>query len=54
MFYLQSRGLSEQQARTMLSFGFINELLQDLPQQAVREHLHRHLSLLFAKEQFAS
>jgi Fe-S cluster assembly protein SufD len=54
MFYLQSRGLSEKQARTMLSFGFINELLQDLPQQAVREHLHRHLSLLFAKEQFAS
>lgn len=54
MFYLQSRGLSEKQARTMLSFGFINELLQDLPQQAVRDHLHRHLSFLFAKDQFAS
>lgn len=53
MFYLQSRGLSEKQARTMLSFGFINELLQDLAQQAVREHLHRHLALLFAKDQFA-
>ena len=54
MFYLRSRGLTEKQARTMLSFGFINELLQDLPQQAVREHLHRHLTQLFDKDQFAS
>lgn len=53
MFYLQSRGLSEKQARTMLSFGFINELLQGLPEQAVRDHLHRHLSIMFAKEQFS-
>lgn len=51
MFYLQSRGLTETQARTMLSFGFVNELLQELQQTAVREHLHRHLALLFAKEQ---
>lgn len=50
MFYLQSRGLTKTQARTMLSFGFINELLQDLPQAAVREYLHEHLANLFAKE----
>ncbi len=54
MFYLQSRGLSEEKARTMLSFGFINELLQDLPQEAVREHLHQHLNVLFSKERFVS
>ena len=54
MFYLQSRGLTKTQARTMLSFGFINELLQDLPQAAVREHLHEHLAKLFAKEHFGS
>ncbi len=54
MFYLQSRGLTKTQARTMLSFGFINELLQDLPQAAVREHLHEHLTKLFAKEYFVS
>lgn len=54
MFYLQSRGLTKTKARTMLSFGFINELLQDLPQAAVREHLHEHLAQLFAKENFVS
>jgi Fe-S cluster assembly protein SufD len=48
-FYLRSRGLSETQARSMLSFGFINELLQGIEQPAVREHLHRHLQRLFAE-----
>lgn len=47
-FYLRSRGLSETQARSMLSFGFINELLQGIEQPAVREHLHGHLQRLFA------
>lgn len=48
-FYLQSRGLSYHQARTMLSFGFINELLQEIKQPAVREYLHSHLSRVFAE-----
>lgn len=47
MYYLQSRGVSKTQARTMLSFGFINELLQDLPQPAVRDYLQHHLTELF-------
>ncbi len=50
MFYLQSRGLSETDARRMLSVGFINELLEALPQPAVREHLQRHLATQFARE----
>jgi Fe-S cluster assembly protein SufD len=50
LYYLQSRGLSLTQARSMLSFGFINELLQDLPQAAVREYLHKHLQEMFAAE----
>lgn len=48
-FYLQSRGLSYEQARTMLSFGFINELLQDIAQPAVRDYLHSHLNRVFAE-----
>lgn len=48
MYYLQSRGLSATQARTMLSMGFINELLQELPQDAVRTHLQQHLQAYFA------
>jgi len=49
MYYLQSRGISEQQARVMLSFGFINELLQEIHQPEVQEALRSHLSELFAK-----
>ncbi|MDP1930268.1 MAG: Fe-S cluster assembly protein SufD [Gammaproteobacteria bacterium] len=47
MYYLQSRGVSKALARTMLSFGFINELLQELPQVAVRNYLQHHLTELF-------
>ncbi|MCP5358305.1 MAG: Fe-S cluster assembly protein SufD [Pseudomonadales bacterium] len=54
MFYLRSRGLSETQASTMLSFGFVNELLQELPREEVREHLHARLHTLFAKEHFSA
>ncbi|MGB4247725.1 MAG: Fe-S cluster assembly protein SufD, partial [Pseudohongiellaceae bacterium] len=50
MYYLQSRGVSKTQARTMLSFGFINELLQDLPQPAVRDYLQHHLTVLFGMD----
>src|SRR5690606_5608874 len=30
LYYLQSRGLSRREAEVMMSFGFINELLQDI------------------------
>lgn len=48
MYYLQSRGLSAAQARTMLSLGFINELLLELPQEAIRDYLQQHLQTYFA------
>lgn len=50
MYYLQSRGLSKNQARTMLSFGFINELLQDLPQAPVRDYLIKHVTTILGIE----
>lgn len=50
MYYLQSRGLSKIQARTMLSFGFVNELLQELPQVAVRDYLISHVTTLLGIE----
>ena len=49
MYYLQSRGISEQQAQVMLSFGFINELLQEVRQPQVQEALRAHLGRLFAQ-----
>jgi Fe-S cluster assembly protein SufD len=49
LFYLRSRGLTLEQARSMLSFGFINELLQGIAQPAVRDYLHEHLQRVFAE-----
>jgi Fe-S cluster assembly protein SufD len=49
LFYLRSRGLTLEQARSMLSFGFINEMLQGIAQPAVRDYLHRHLEQVFAE-----
>ncbi len=50
MYYLRSRGLSDERARTMLSFAFINELLQRVPQAPVQEALAAHLTRLFSTE----
>ena len=50
LYYLQSRGISPAQARVMLSFGFINELLQGLPHEDIKTALGTHLSALFAAD----
>lgn len=46
-FYLQSRGVSRQEAEVMLSFGFINELLDSMPVEALRHHLRPMLAQQF-------
>lgn len=46
LYYLQSRGVPREQARVMLSLGFVNELLSDVSQPTVREFLHQHLTRL--------
>lgn len=48
MFYLQSRGISRAEAQVMLNFGFINELLKDVAEPAVREYLGPRLAQLFS------
>ncbi len=47
LFYLQSRGIPKAQAELMLSFGFINELLDGLKHQAVGDYLRPILENLF-------
>ena len=37
LFYLRSRGIAEPAAKRMLAFGFVNELLSALPDEAVVE-----------------
>jgi len=48
MFYLQSRGVSYAEAQVMLNFGFINELLKEVAEPAVREYLGPRLAQLFS------
>lgn len=47
MFYLLSRGIPKQQAELMLSFGFVNELLNDLSLEQVADYLMPILTAFF-------
>ncbi len=49
-YYLRSRGLSRAEADVMLSFGFINELLEQIAQPAVHDYLQPRLAHLFGRE----
>ncbi len=47
LYYLRSRGMSEQEARIMLNFGFINELIEQLPLEPLVEWLQGELKRRF-------
>ena len=51
LYYLQSRGVSRTEAEVMLSFGFINELLQQVSEPAVQHYLLPRLAELFGRDQ---
>jgi Fe-S cluster assembly protein SufD len=51
LFYLQSRGVSRTEAEVMMSFGFINELLEQISEQAVHDYLFPRLAELFGRDQ---
>jgi Fe-S cluster assembly protein SufD len=48
MYYLQSRGISRSEAQVMLSFGFINELVDLMNNQAIAQWLRPILRQRFA------
>jgi Fe-S cluster assembly protein SufD len=50
LFYLQSRGLSHAEAMSMLSFGFINELLNQVPEPAIQAYLRPRIAVLLGRE----
>lgn len=50
-YYLQSRGLSRAEADVMLSFGFINELLEQIAQPVVHDYLYPRLAKLFGRDE---
>ncbi|WP_026376987.1 Fe-S cluster assembly protein SufD [Aestuariibacter salexigens] len=48
LYYLQSRGISREQALVMLNFGFINALVDEMPHSALAEWLRPILRNRFA------
>lgn len=50
LFYFQTRGISKAEAEVMLSFGFINELLEALTDDPVQQLLRPMLATLFAQK----
>ena len=50
LHYLRTRGVSEQEARVLLSFGFINEILNRVQQEPLRDYLRPKLAGLFARD----
>jgi Fe-S cluster assembly protein SufD len=51
LFYFQARGISKKEAEVMLSFGFINELLDALSDEPVQNLLRPMLATLFSENQ---
>mgnify|MGYP000449569907 CR=1 FL=1 len=50
-FYLRSRGISAAEADVMLSFGFINELLENLELDAIRNLIRPVLAQRFGRDE---
>ena len=47
LYYLQSRGISLGQANIMLNFGFINELVEEMPNEVLKKWLRQALRQRF-------
>lgn len=50
IFYLRSRGLTEEKARSLLSYGFINEILLAMPLEPLAEYLRGPMDAFFANQ----
>ncbi|MFA5630940.1 MAG: Fe-S cluster assembly protein SufD [Porticoccaceae bacterium] len=52
LYYLLTRGVSEQEAQVLLSFGFINEILNRIRRDALQNYLRAELRGLFAQDDY--
>ena len=50
LHYLRSRGVSRAEGEVMLSFGFINEVIESVRSAALRDHLQPMLASRFARD----
>lgn len=51
LFYLMSRGISRAEAEVMMSFGFINELIESLADLEIRDWLRPILAYRFGRQE---
>ncbi|MCZ2723118.1 Fe-S cluster assembly protein SufD [Marinomonas sp. 15G1-11] len=49
LYYLESRGISRSKAQVMLNFGFINELIDQMPNQVLAEWIRPQIRNRFAE-----
>lgn len=49
LFYMTSRGISEAEARVMLSFGFVNELVEGVELESLKVWLRPRIALMFGQ-----
>jgi Fe-S cluster assembly protein SufB len=45
LFYLQARGISENEARKLVVFGFLNEIIQQIGVDSIEERLNASIEL---------
>jgi len=50
LHYLKTRGVAEDEARVMLSFGFINELINQIHHKEIANYLRPMMATLFARD----
>lgn len=50
MHYLMTRGVSKEDARVMMSFGFINELINQIQRESLASYLRPQLAQLFSRD----
>ena len=50
LHYLRARGVSRDEAEVMLSYGFINELVEELPLESLKDYLRPLLARRFARD----
>jgi Fe-S cluster assembly protein SufD len=50
MHYLQTRGISREEAEIMLSYGFINEVIDNIALESLREYLRPLLAKRFSRD----
>ena len=46
MFYMQARGISGEKARAMLLFGFVSEVINKIPNEAVKEYVDNTVRIM--------